>query len=148
MPRNNAKPPCETHPQLSISSDKVCYIIVTAREFDAKDVETEIDPASNASDNRMVEVLEDHENDPVREELVAAIAALNVEEQIDLIALSWLGRGDGGLDDWDDLKQQAATAHNRQTVRYLLGNPVLPDHLEEGLSLFGISCDEFESGHL
>jgi hypothetical protein len=148
MPRNNAKPPDETHPQLSISSDKVCYIIVKAREFDAKDVETEIDPASNASDDRMVEVLEDHENDPVREELVAAIAALNVEEQIDLIALSWLGRGDGGLDDWDDLKQQAAIAHNRHTARYLLGNPLLPDHLEEGLSLFSISCDEFESGHL
>ena len=138
----------ETRPELSISSDKVCYIIVKAREFDAKDVETEIDPASNATDDQMVEVLEDHEDDPVREELTAVIAALNIEEQVDLVALSWLGRGDGGLDDWDDLKQQAATAHNRQTVRYLLGNPLLPHHLEEGLSLFGISCEAFENGHL
>ena len=94
----------------------------------------------------MVEVLEDHEDDPVREELTAVIAALNIEEQVDLVALSWLGRGDSGLDDWDELRQQAALAHNRHTARYLLGNPALPDYLEEGLSLFDISCEAFENG--
>jgi len=76
MPRNIAiEPPDATRPELSISSSKVCYIIVKTREFDAKDVETEIDPASNATDDQMVEVLEDHEDDPVREELIAVIAA-------------------------------------------------------------------------
>jgi hypothetical protein len=44
---------------------KVCYIIVKAREFDAKDVVTDPDDASNPTDDAMVSVLEDHRDDPV-----------------------------------------------------------------------------------
>jgi hypothetical protein len=35
----------ENSPDLSISPEKVCYIIVKAREFDAKDVVTDPDDA-------------------------------------------------------------------------------------------------------
>jgi hypothetical protein len=34
----------------SVSPEKVCFIIVKAREFDAKDEVTEADPGSNPSD--------------------------------------------------------------------------------------------------
>ena len=33
--------------------------------------------------------------------LVEFVAGLNVEEQTDLLALIWLGRGDYELDEWD-----------------------------------------------
>lgn len=59
------------------------------------------------------------------------------DEQIDLVALAWLGRGDGALDDWADLRAEAARAHNNRTAAYLLGMPLLGDYLEEGLSQFG-----------
>jgi hypothetical protein len=57
-----------TTPALSISSEKVCFIVVKAREFDAKDMVTIPDDASNATDDAMVSVLEDHADDPVAAE--------------------------------------------------------------------------------
>jgi hypothetical protein len=135
-------------PGLSISPEKVCFIVMKGREFDAKDVVTDIDPASNAADDGMLSVLEDHRDDPVRSELAAFIGTLNEDEQVDLVALTWLGRGDGTIEDWEELRSEAARAHNKRTAGYLLGMPQLPDHLEEGLAQFGCSCDEYEMGRL
>ncbi|HXW40561.1 MAG TPA: DUF3775 domain-containing protein [Xanthobacteraceae bacterium] len=129
-------------PELSISPDKVCYIIAKAREFDVKDVVTDPDDASNPSDDAMVSVLEDHRDDPVVQEIAAAIFAMSVDEQIDLVTMAWLGRGDGTLDDWDDLRAEAARAHNKRTAPYLLGMPLLADYLDEALSQFGLSCEQ------
>jgi hypothetical protein len=129
-------------PNLSISPEKICFIIAKAREFDAKDVVTDPDDSSNATDDAMLSVLEDHPDDPVVRELIAFIRALNEDEQVDLVALAWLGRGDGGIDEWDDLRAEAARAHNKRTASYLLGMPLLPNHLEDAISQFGISCDE------
>ena len=47
----------EKTPELSISPEKVCYIIAKAREFDAKDVMTDPDDASNPTDDAMISVL-------------------------------------------------------------------------------------------
>jgi hypothetical protein len=82
---------------LSISPEQVCFIMAMARQFDAKDVVTEPNPDSNATDDGMRAVLEDHADDPVRAELVSFIDDLNEDEQIDLVALTWLGRGDGDI---------------------------------------------------
>ena len=46
-------------PSLSIATEKVCFITIKAREFDVKDVVTDPDDASNATDDSMVSVLED-----------------------------------------------------------------------------------------
>ena len=135
-------------PALSISPEKVCFIVVKAREFDAKDMVTIPDDASNATDDAMMSVLEDHADDPVAAELRGFIGALTEDEQVDLVALTWLGRGDGTLDDWEELRGEAARLHNKRTASYLLGMPLLPDHLEDALSQFGRSCEEFEMGHL
>jgi hypothetical protein len=138
----------ETSPVLSISPEKVCFIVVKAREFDAKDIVTDPEGSSNPSDDAMISVLEDHRDDPVVQELRGFIGALTEDEQVDLVTLAWLGRGDGALDDWDELRAEASRAHNKRTASYLLGMPLLPNHLEEALSLLGLSCEEFEEGHL
>jgi hypothetical protein len=132
----------ETLPELAISPEKVSYIIVKAREFDAKDVVTDPGDSSNASDDAMVSVLEDHKDDPVVQEISAAIFAMTEDEQIDLVTLAWLGRGDGTIDDWDELRAEATRAHNKRTASYLLGMPLLPDYLAEGLAAFGLSTEE------
>jgi hypothetical protein len=132
----------ETLPELAISPEKVSYIIVKAREFDAKDVVTDPGDSSNASDDAMVSVLEDHKDDPVVQEISAAIFAMTEDEQIDLVTLAWLGRGDGTIDDWDELRAEATRAHNKRTASYLLGMPLLPDYLGEGLAAFGLSTEE------
>ena len=132
----------ENTPDLSISPDKVCYIIAKAREFDAKDVVTDPDDGSNPIDDAMVAVLEDQRDDPVVQEIAAAIFAMSEDEQVDLVTLAWLGRGDGSLEDWDELRAEAARAHTKRTASYLLGMPLLADYLDEALVQFGHSCDE------
>lgn len=133
---------------LTISPEKVCFLIVKAREFDAKDIVTEPDAASNPSDDRDVAVLEDHGNDPVVQEIVSLINSLSVDEQIDLVALAWLGRDDYAADDWAEVREEAARQHNNRTAAYLLGIPTLGDFLEEGLSMLGYSCEEYELNRL
>jgi hypothetical protein len=133
----------EELPALGISPEKVCFVIVKAREFDAKDAVTEPDTGSNPSDDKMVSVLEDHGDDPVLEELTSFISNLTEDEQVDLVALAWLGRDDNTVDDWPALREEAARAHSSRTTHtadYLLGMPLLGDYLEEGLSQLGQSC--------
>ena len=96
----------------------------------------------------MISVLEDHRDDPVANEIRGFIGAMNEDEQIDLVALTWLGRGDGTIEDWHELRAEAARAHNKRTAAYLLGIPLLSDYLEEALSLFDLSCDDVEMSHL
>lgn len=133
---------------LAISPEKVCFIIMKAREFDAKEEVSEPDPGSNPSDDKDVEILEDYEDDPVVEELTSLIDALSEDEQVDLVALAWLGRDDYTAGDWPTVREQAAAAHNEYTAEYLLGIPQLGDFLEEGLSMLGYSCEEFEINRL
>jgi hypothetical protein len=129
---------------LTISPEKVCFVIIKAREYDAKDEVTEVDPGSNPSDDKDVSVLEDHEDDPVVEELTSLINSLSEDEQIDLVALAWLGRDDFSASDWPAVREEAARARNQRTAEYLLGMPLVGDYLEEGLSMLGYSCEEFE----
>jgi uncharacterized protein DUF3775 len=129
-------------PKLAVSSEKLCFIIEKAREFDVKDVVTDPDDASNPTDDANLAVLEDHKDDPVVKELSAVINPVSVDEQIDLVTLTWIGRGDGGIEDWGDLRAEATRADNRRTAAYLLSIPLLADYLDEAISLFGISCAE------
>ena len=133
---------------LAISPEKVAFVIMKAREFDVKDGLTEPDPGSNPSDDKDAAVLEDHEDDPVVEEITSLINSLSEDEQIDLVALAWLGRDDHAAEDWPAVRAEAAQAHNRRTAEYLLGMPLLGDFLEEGLTMLGYSCEEFEVGRL
>jgi hypothetical protein len=133
---------------LSVSREKVCHIIFKAREFDVKDLPTFPDDGSNPADEGERSVLEDHRDDPVVRELAAFISALNFDEQVDLVTLTWIGRGDGTIDDWAELRELACAEHNGWTARYLLGTPLLGDYLSEGLGQFGHSCEEFADEHM
>jgi Protein of unknown function (DUF3775) len=125
-------------PNLTISPEKVFFIIAKSRQSDSK--ATESDLGSDSSDD----VLEVHSSGTDRSELSGFIRDLNVDEQIDLVALTWLGRGDGDLDTWGDLRSEASRAHNNRTGSYLIGTPMLADYLEEALSQFGKSFEDFE----
>jgi hypothetical protein len=137
---------------LTITTEQVCFIIVKAREFDVKEADDEQDSGSNPSDNREMEVLEDLPNDPVQQEITGFISAMNEDEQVDLVALAWLGRDpDSALEDWPAIREDAANARassRLSTARYLLGIPTLGDDLEEGLSMFRRSCEDVEMGRL
>jgi len=126
-------------PELAISTDKVGFLIEKAREYDVKEGGTDLDSGSNGADDNMIDVLEDDGSDPVGQEIAGFIAAMTEEEQIDLVALMRLGRGDASIEEWEDLRREAAEGRNGRTARYLLGEPLLSDYLAEGLDAFGLT---------
>jgi hypothetical protein len=132
----------EDAPELGISPEKVRIVIAKARQFDAKEADSDPDEGSNAADDGMADVLEDDpENDAVRQELVSFINGLNEDEQVNLVALAWLGRGTYDIEDWDEAIDTARSEHNKRTAQYLLGLPLLGDYLADGLEAFG---EDFE----
>ncbi len=125
-------------PELAISADKVGFLIEKTREFDVKEGATDPDSGSNGADDNMIDVLEDGD-DPVASEITGFINAMTEDEQIDLVALMRLGRGDGTIEEWDDLRREAADGRNGRTASYLLGEPLISDYLAEGLDAFGLT---------
>jgi Protein of unknown function (DUF3775) len=131
-----------------ISIEKVCFIIVKARELDVKVAPEELDDGSNATDDGMQRILEDYADDPTYLELRAFLAAQSDDELKQLVALTWIGRGDYDADDWDDVLSEVQDVRERHTVDYLLGTPLLADYLEEALSQLGLSCQDVELDRL
>lgn len=134
--------------ELSVSTEQVCFIIAKARQFEVKDVPSVPDPGSNASDDRMISVLEARGNDPAAREIRAFVNAMDEDQQIELVALTWVGRGDYEIAEWPEARAQAAAAHNDRTADYLLGLPLLSEFLEDALSDCGLSCEDEEMGRL
>jgi hypothetical protein len=128
--------------ELAINPEKVCFIIAKARAFDAKEEVSDPDSGSNGADDGMTDVLEDlpDELDATRMELVQFIRALDEDEQTNLVALAWLGRGTYDLSEWDEALQEARDEHNKRTAQYLLTLPLLGDYLQDGLAAFGLDC--------
>lgn len=128
--------------ELGISTDAVCYIIVNARQFDVKEGTTDPNSGSDAPDDGYRDVLEDNPQDPVYRLLTDFICGLDLEEQINLVALAWLGRGTYAKSEWSEALKIARQEHNNRTAQYLLGLPLLGDYLEEGLAQFDRRCSD------
>jgi len=135
----SAKPAEISPPELNIASDKVAFIIEKAREFDVKEGLSDPNSGSNPTDDGDADVLEDDPGDATRQELFAAIRALNEDERSALIALAWVGRGTYTLDEWQEALDTAYAEHSKRPATYLMSLPLLGDYLEVGLDAFGIS---------
>jgi hypothetical protein len=126
---------------LEISPLTVSFLIVKAREFDAKVEPVEPDPGSNPADDGERGVLEDYADDATAEELAEAIRGLAEDEVVDLVAIAWVGRGDFTRGDFDEARALARERHDGDTADYLMGMPLLGDYLEEGLAELGHRFD-------
>ena len=119
---------------LEINPEKVRQVITEARMFDAKEEMSDPDSGSNATDDKMADILEESGDDATLQELMEYIRSLDEDEQISLVALAWIGRGTYDASDLDLAMDEARRAHNRRTAEYLIGLPMLGDYLEEGLN--------------
>ena len=126
---------------LNINPDIVCSIISRAREFHAKE-EVVIPNAGDDDADWAMQVLADHADDPSFQELKTNIDDLEPDQQVTLVALMWLGRGDYTTEDWQEAVLFARERWNHRTAEYLIGTPLVADYLEEALSQFNLSCDE------
>ena len=130
-----------------INPDKVCFVIIKAREFDVQDEGLEADD-SNATDDNFASVFAPEKDDSVRKELKEFIDSMDEDEQCELVALCWVGRGDFSPEEWKIAVAEARSRREASTADYLIGIPLVSDFLEEGLSRFDLSCEGFEIGRL
>jgi hypothetical protein len=133
---------------LTIPLEKLAYIIVKAREYDAEVPPVDEEPGSNPSDDAARDVLQESPENPTYQELADAIDGLSELERIEVLALTWLGRGDYSKEEWRDALREARQVHDEKETDYLLGTPLLADYLEEGLSELGYAIDDYEIGRL
>lgn len=126
----------------TINTDKVCFVVVKARELESEDEGVDAD-ASNPTDDHFVSVLTEDAFGVVRDEVASFIDAMDMDEQCELVALAWVGRGDFAAEDWDEALQLARGRREGPASGYLLGIPLLASHLESGLGEFGESCAFF-----
>jgi hypothetical protein len=133
---------------LRIPLEKLAYIITKAREYDAEVPPVDEEPGSNPADDLEREVLQENPENPTYQELVDAINSLSDGERIELLALTWLGRGDYSKQEWREALEEARRVHDEKETDYLVGTPLLGDFLEEGLAQLGYSIADYEIGRL
>ena len=131
---------------LTIDPDKVCHIVVKARALDAGLEFAGDDPDSALAGEAIEERFDEETSDATGAELAAFIDGLNVDEQLDLMALTWLGRGE--FASFAEARKEAQDMRDKHIPTYLKGTPKLGDFLEEGLAQLGISLEDFEKNRL
>jgi len=124
---------------LQIATEKVQYIMTLARDFDGKVAPWE---SSKEREDDIEAILEDSPNDPYAAQLKTFIDELNVDEQVSLVALMWVGRGTYEPDDLEEAMSTARSERVNATSAYLLGVPLLSDYLSDGLEKLGITYEE------
>ena len=129
---------------LEIDLRTVYVLILKAREFDDKDEPGEPDPDASPADEILEEDMHNYADDPVAQEIKDMIDSLNDDQQAELVALTWLGRGDFTANEWREAVRTARERHSNPTSDYLLGTPLLGDYLEEGLSQLGVTVEDLE----
>ena len=83
-------------------------------------------------------ILMAREMERARGELTAFLDGLNEDEQAELVALFWVGRGSFDADDYAEAVAMARQEATTPTTGYLLGSPHLADHLEAGCEEMGL----------
>jgi len=127
-------------PELRISTDKVCDFIEAAREVAGLVPPTTGDRTTTGDDSRLV-TIEDSPSDSRWSEMRDFIAGLNVAEQIDLLSLIFVGRGDFDIAEWDSAVREARDRIADRDADFMIGDAALPEYLGAGLDACGRACD-------
>lgn len=131
-------------PSLDLNPEIVRFIIDKVHEFHSREDVTfpEEDEAEAVNEDLLEQFTADYASDPYYQELAAAIDNLEPEQQMTVVALMWVGRGDYSLDEWEDVLQAARDGWTDHTADYLVGTPLLADYLAEGLAQIETADDD------
>jgi len=126
---------------LNLNPDTVCFLVARARVFHSKEEVVLPDPTDSPADDWGRQVLADHGDDAVFQEFKSTIEDLEPDQQQEVVALMWLGRGEFDAAEWEDAVEEARNSWTPSTAEYQIAHPQLADHLLEGLDLLGYSCE-------
>lgn len=128
--------------RLHIPLDTLCSLIELAREFQAKEEVVFPEVPASPSDDWAMQVLADHVDDYNLAEFSSIVGEMSERQRSELIALMWLGRGDYGVEEWEEAVDEALGDYSIRAAAYVLAHPMVSDHLEEGMIALDLSCDE------
>lgn len=124
---------------LNLSTDIICTIILKAKQFLSKEA-VSFPELTNEMD--AMQPLADHQDDLNYQEVITNINDLEPQQQMTLVALMYIGRGDYTKDEWQEAFDTARENWTLQTGEYLLSRPTMPDDIEQGLNELEIYCNE------
>lgn len=120
--------------ELDLNPDIVRSIIDKVHEFHSQDDVTFPDEEPELVDAEFaLEAVSDYTEDPYYQELKIAIDDLEPDQQVQLVTLMWIGRGDYSIDEWDEALAFAEENWTDHTAEYLIGTSLVADFLAEGL---------------
>ena len=89
-------------------------------------------------------ILLGHEMERAEGELRGFVERLGEEEQAELVALFWVGRGSFEPEDFAEALMTAKAEATVPTIDYLTGSPHFADHLEAGAEALGLDIANAE----
>ena len=126
---------------LEVNPDTVCRLIELARVFHAQEEVVIPQEPDNSGDDYPTQILAGHAGDSTLEEFRNIISDLEPDQQQQIVALMWLGRGDFSIEEWSEAVEEATDNWTEHTADYLITHPLLPDYLADGLNQHGYGCD-------
>jgi hypothetical protein len=122
--------------ELELNRDTVRFVIDKAHEFHSREEVTFPDEPESSKEDWVQQVATDYSDDPYYQELKNLIDDLEPDQQVTLVALMWVGRGDYLFAEWADALKFAEETWTDHTADYLIGTALLADYLGEGLEQF------------
>lgn len=133
--------------ELTIHPGFMQSLILKTRALMAQEDLAMPDSSSNPTDDEASPVmLQDDPDNPLREEIRAEIEDLEPDQQAELVALMWIGRGDMEPEEWEEAVQLALERHEGSTADYLLSHPHVADYWDEGVDKLYDGSDLLETG--
>jgi len=128
---------------LNINPDIVCYIILKAREFHAKEEVSFPEEISNSEyEYDFLQILAMHGDDQTYREIESIIEDLEPDQQVDLLTMMYIGRGDFDISEWSAARKEAKDNLAPNLTGYLISKPLIADYLEKTLEALNYSCNE------
>ena len=134
-----------TRIEVELNRETIGFLIEKAHEFHTRDDVIFDEEPAFASEDWSRQVAEDYGGDPYYQELRNAIDDLEPDQQVSLVAMMWVGRGDVSADEWREALAQAEESWTEHTADYLIGTALLADYLGEGLSQLQSADEEEEA---
>ena len=122
---------------MDIATAKVLELVEYFRFVDAKNGDGGIE---GDGDDEGAHLFEDTAGDGTEDQIRGVIEGLNFDEQAELVALVWVGRGDFEAEEWPAAVRRAHERRLRSTAAYVMGLPNAGDLLEEGLAAVGANA--------
>jgi hypothetical protein len=133
--------------ELTIHPGFLQSLILKTRALMAQEDLVSPDSGSNPTDDEGgAAVLQDSPENLTREEIITEIEDLEPDQQAELVALMWIGRGDLEPEEWQEALELAVERHEGATAPYLLSHPHVADYWDEGVDKLYDGSDLLETG--